>query len=368
MTASPSPLPLSVLDLVPVPRGSDAPAALRETVALAQETERLGYTRFWVAEHHNMGALAASVPAVVLAALSQHTSRLRLGAGGVMLPNHAPLAVAESYRLLSALAPGRVDLGLGRAPGTDGRTALALRGAAGLHEAPFEAQLDDLLAFGHGIFPAGHPFAGVTAAPADTAGRPPLFPPLWVLSSSGYGARVAAGRGLGLAFAAHINPRLEDAAAAVQAYRAAFRPSAAFPEPRSLVAASVVCAPTAEEAEDLAAPLGLMFLRLIRGETAPFPSVAEARAYPYTPHERAQVAASRARVIVGDPAGVREELLALAGRTGADELMLTTLLPDPAARRRSYRLVAEALGLGGPGPGAATEGALFSPGAAPSGG
>ncbi|GAA5514846.1 hypothetical protein Dcar01_03608 [Deinococcus carri] len=347
MSAPASPLPLSVLDLVPVPTGQGAPAALRDTLTLAQEAERLGYHRYWVAEHHNMRALAASVPAVVLAALSQVTSRLRLGAGGVMLPNHAPLAVAEAYRLLSALAPGRVDLGLGRAPGTDGRTARALRGAAGLLEEPFERQLAELLAYGTGRFPEGHPFAGVTAAPADTVGQPTLFPPLWLLSSSGYGARAAATLGTGLAFAQHINPSVTDAAAAIRAYRAAFRPSEAFPEPRTLVASSVICAPTAEEAEDLAAPLGLMFLRLTRGEVAPFPTVAEAKAYPYTPHERAQVAASRERVIVGDPEAVRTRLLALAEQTGADELMLTTLLPDAAVRRRSYALVAEALGLRG---------------------
>ncbi|EYB68566.1 luciferase-like protein [Deinococcus phoenicis] len=347
MVSSSSSLPLSVLDLVPVPSGSDAPAALRETLTLAQEAERLGYTRYWVAEHHNMRALAASVPAVVLAALSQVTSRLRLGAGGVMLPNHAPLAVAEAYRLLSALAPGRVDLGLGRAPGTDGRTARALRGAAGLLEDPFERQLAELIAFGTGAFPEGHPFAGVTAAPADTAGTPTLFPPLWLLSSSGYGARAAAVLGAGLAFAQHINPSVTDAASAIRTYRAAFRPSAAFPEARAIVAASVICAPTPEEAEDLAASLGLMFLRLGRGEVAPFPSVAEAHAYPYTPHEQAQVAASRERVFIGDPSVVRARLLALAEQTGADELMLTTLLHDPAARRRSYALVAEALGLSG---------------------
>ncbi|TDE85418.1 LLM class flavin-dependent oxidoreductase [Deinococcus sp. S9] len=347
MSAAASSLPLSVLDLVPVSNGQDAPAALRATLQLAREAERLGFTRLWVAEHHNMRSLAASVPAVILAALSQVTSTLRLGAGGVMLPNHAPLAVAEAYRLLSALAPGRVDLGLGRAPGTDPRTARALRGAAGLMEEPFERQLAELIAYGTGAFPEGHPFAGITAAPADTAGQPSLFPPLWLLSSSGYGARVAARLGTGLAFAQHINPSVADAAAAIQVYRTAFQPSDTFPEPRTIVATSVVCAPTAEEADDLAASLDLMFLRLTRGELAPFPSVAEARAYPYTPHERAQVAAYRERVIVGDPAGVRDRLLTLAERTGADELMLTTLLHDPAARQRSYALVAQALGLQG---------------------
>ncbi|MFD1730668.1 MsnO8 family LLM class oxidoreductase [Deinococcus malanensis] len=260
-------VPLSVLDLIPMPSGHDAARAVHDSLQLAQHAETLGYQRYWVAEHHNMAAVASSVPLAMLAAVSQVTHHIRLGSGGVMLPNHAPLAVAEGYRLLSALAPGRVDLGLGRAPGTDGRTARALRGAAGLMEQPFEAQLAELISFGHGIFPDGHPFDGTLAAPAGEG----LFPPLWILSSSGYGSRVAAGIGAGLAFAWHINPSTQDAALAARIYREAFRPSASFAQPRVIVAASVICAPTQEEADELTLPLGLMFLRLRRGETGPFP-------------------------------------------------------------------------------------------------
>ncbi len=336
---TPFPLPLSVLDLVPLPSGSDAPAALRESLRLAQHAEDLGYARYWVAEHHNMGAVASSVPLAVLAAASQVTRRIRLGSGGVMLPNHAPLAVAEGYRLLSALAPDRVDLGLGRAPGTDGRTARALRGAPGLVEEPFERQLAELIAFGTGQFPAGHPFAGTVASPAGEG----LFPPLWLLSSSGYGAQAAAQIGAGLAFAWHINPDTAQAAAAARAYRAAFRPSASFPEARVMVAASVICAPTQAEAEELALPAGLMFLRLTRGEVGAFPSVEEARRYPYTPQERAVAEAARSRAIVGDPQQVAARLHRLAEEVGADELILTTLTHDPAARRRSYQLVMAAV-------------------------
>ncbi|WP_188901159.1 LLM class flavin-dependent oxidoreductase [Deinococcus aerophilus] len=341
MTSSrlPPPLPLSVLDLVPIASGSDVPAALRESLRLAQHAEDLGYARYWVAEHHNMGAVASSVPLAVLAAASQVTRRIRLGSGGVMLPNHAPLAVAEGYRLLSALAPDRVDLGLGRAPGTDGRTARALRGAAGLLEESFERQLAELTAFGTGEFPAGHPFAGTVAAPAG----PGLFPPLWLLSSSGYGARVAAQFGAGLAFAWHINPDTAQAAAAARAYRAAFQPSATFPEARVIVAASVICAPTRAEAEELALSSGLMFLRLTRGEVASFPSVQEARDYPYTPQERAVAEAARNRAVVGTPDEVAQRLHRLAHDTGADELVLTTMTHDPAARRRSYELVMTAM-------------------------
>ncbi|THF88878.1 LLM class flavin-dependent oxidoreductase [Deinococcus sp. KSM4-11] len=335
----PSPLPLSVLDLVPVPLGSDAATGVRDALHLAQDAEAMGYARYWVAEHHNMGSLASSVPLAVLAAASQVTSTIRLGSGGVMLPNHAPLSVAEGYRLLGALAPGRVDLGLGRAPGTDGRTARALRGQSALMEEPFERQLSDLIAYGTGEYPAGHPFAGTIAAPAGEG----LFPPLWILSSSGYGARVAAQAGAGLAFAWHINPDTALARQAADLYRAEFEPSDTMPDARVIVAASVVCAPTAAEAEELSLPLGLMFLRLTRGESAPFPTVEEAKAYPYTPQERAVADGMRKRAIIGDPADVARRLLELARDTNADELILTSILPDPDRRRSSYRLVMDAV-------------------------
>ncbi|GHF56843.1 luciferase family oxidoreductase group 1 [Deinococcus metalli] len=334
-----SPLPLSVLDLVPVPLGMDAAGGVREALRLAQEAEALGYARYWVAEHHNMGALASSVPLAILAAASQVTSSIRLGSGGVMLPNHAPLSVAEGYRLLGALAPGRVDLGLGRAPGTDGRTARALRGQGMLMDEPFEHQLADLIAYGTGDFPAGHPFAGTVAAPAGEE----LFPPLWILSSSGHGARVAAQVGAGLAFAWHINPDTALARHAADVYRAAFEPSAAFPAPRVIVAASVVTASTAAEAEEQSLPLGLMFLRLTRGERAPFPTVEEAKAYPYTPQERAVADGMRRRAVIGDPDTVAGKLLALAQATAADELILSVNVPDPARRRQALALIMDAV-------------------------
>lgn len=329
---------LSVLDLVPVPSGSSAPQAVQNALKRVQHVENEGYHRWWVAEHHNMRAVASSVPLALLAAASQVTSRIRLGAGGVMLPNHAPLSVAEGYRLLSALAPGRVDLGLGRAPGTDGRTALALRGpAAGLPETPFEYSLADLIAYGSGQFPATHPFAGTIAAPAGEG----LFPPLWLLSSSGYGAATAAAIGAGLAFAWHINPDTALAHAAVESYRLAFRPSPDFPEPRVIVAANVVCAPTTEEAEELSLSLGLMFLRLRLNQTQEFPSVAEAKAYPYTPEEWAVAQAARSRAIVGNPAQVTARLRELATDTDADEVMVSMALHDPPKQLRGYSLLME---------------------------
>lgn len=333
-----SSIPLSVLDLLPIPSGSDAPSALQDALKLVQEVEQLGYKRYWVAEHHNMLGLASSVPLAVLAAASQVTSTIRLGSGGVMLPNHSPLSVAEGYKLLSALAPGRVDLGLGRAPGTDGRTARALRGAAGLTEAPFEHQLAELMAFGTGQYPTGHPFAGTLAAPVGEG----LFPPLWILSSSGYGAQVAAHIGAGLAFAWHINPDTAQARAAADAYRTAFRPSPDFPEPRVMVAANVVSAPTQAEAEEQALSLGLMFLRLRLGEVGQFPSIAEAKAYPYTEQEKAVAQAAMNRAIVGDPQQVTARLKQLAHDTAADELILSTMLHDPQARQQSYAQIMQA--------------------------
>lgn len=329
------PLPLSVLDLLPIPSGSDAPTALQNALKLVRYAEEQGYSRYWVAEHHNMLGLASSVPLAVLSAASQVTSTIRLGSGGVMLPNHAPLTVAEGFKLLSALAPGRVDLGLGRAPGTDGRTARALRGMAGLMEDPFERQVADLVAFGTGAYPEGHPFAGTIAAPAGEG----LFPPLWILSSSGYGAHVAAQLGAGLAFAWHINPDTVQARAAADTYRRLFQPSADFPAPRVIVAANVVCAETEQEADELSLSLGLMFLRLRLGEVGQYPSVAEAKAYPYTPQERAVFGAARARAIIGDAPTVTARLHKLALEVGADELILSTMTHDPLARERSYGLI-----------------------------
>ncbi|MDB5045412.1 MAG: Flavin dependent monooxygenase [Deinococcus sp.] len=337
---SPSASPaLSVLDLVPLASGQNSAQAIRDTVALAQHVESLGYLRYWLAEHHNMESLVSSAPELLIAALSQRTETLRLGAGGIMLPNHAPLKVAETFRLLEALAPNRIDLGLGRAPGTDMNTALALRRSReALQADDFEAQLAELLAFSERGFPERHPFQGIVAAPYDQ----PL-PPLWILSSSGHGAAVAAEIGAGLAFAAHINPDLPLAAQAIAQYRAAFRPSASFAGPQVIVAQSVVLAETDEEAARLALPLGLMFLRLIRGESAPFASVEEAEAYPYSPAERAQLEAMQrtGRVVAGSPHTVKARLDHVLRVTGAQELMIGSLMHRLEDRKRSYELLSE---------------------------
>jgi luciferase family oxidoreductase group 1 len=335
---TPSPL-LSVLDLVPLASGRGSAQAVLDTVALAQHVEALHFARYWIAEHHNMQSLVSSAPELFIAALSQRTRTLRLGSGGMMLPNHSPLKVAETFRTLEAMAPGRIDLGLGRAPGTDSRTALALRRSReALVADDFESQLAELLAYtGHG-FPERHPFAGIVAAPYDQR-----LPPLWFLSSSGYGAAVAADVGGGLAFAAHINPDLDLAAQSARAYRAGFRASEQFPEPRVIVAQTVILAETDEQAERLALPLGLMFLKLMRGESAPFASVDEAEAYPYTAAERAQMDGMRrsGRFVVGSPQTVKARLDLVLETTSADELMVGSLMHDLADRMHSYSLLAE---------------------------
>lgn len=339
MTFSATPAVLSVLDLVPLASGSSSTQAVQDTAALAQHVETLGYRRYWLAEHHNMQSLVSSAPELLIAALSQRTATLRLGAGGIMLPNHSPLKVAETFRLLEALAPDRIDLGLGRAPGTDLNTALALRRSrAAVQADDFEAQLTELLAFSDQTFPAGHPFRGIVAAPYDQ----PL-PPLWMLSSSGHGAAVAAELGAGLAFAAHINPDLALAAQAIAHYRAAFRPSATFAQPQVILAQSVILADTDEAAARLALPVGLMFLRLMRGESAPFASVEEAEAYPYSAGERAQLAAMQrsGRVVVGGPSTVKARLDEVMRITGAQELMVGSLMHRLEDRKRSYELLAD---------------------------
>jgi len=332
-------LTLSVLDLSPVGTGSTSAQALRNTLDLARRAEGMGYARYWLAEHHNMPGIAGSSPAVLIGQVARETSRIRVGSGGVMLPNHAPLQVAEAFQTLEALFPGRIDLGLGRAPGTDMRTALALRGAHGASGEDFPAQLSDLMAFSSGEHSVGDPFRSVAAMPGGVS-----LPPVWLLGSSDFGARLAAREGLGFAFAHHINP--VGAELALHLYQTGFKPSAQLAAPRALLTVSVVCAETDAQADALASSFDLAFLRLLAGRPGLFPSPEEARAYPYTPEERAQVRATRTRLIVGSPQTVRDQVCRLVGATGVGEVMVTTMVHDHAARVRSYELLAEALGVG----------------------
>jgi luciferase family oxidoreductase group 1 len=330
---------LSVLELAPVGQGSSPAAALRTAVELAQLAERSGYRRLWVAEHHNMPGIASSSPAVLIAHLAASTTSLRVGAGGVMLPNHASLVVAEQFGMLEALHPGRIDLGIGRAPGTDALTARALRRSPGaLAVDDFPDQLVELMGYFTGELPAGHPYAAITATPG--LGHRPA---LWLLGSSDYSAQAAGVLGLPFSFAHHF--AAANTEPAVRAYRAAFRPSADLAAPYVMLGVSVVCAETDEEARWLAGSGALAFLRLRSGRPGRYPTPEEAAEYRFTPHEREAIKAWTSSHIVGDPPAVRAALAELADRHGAEELMITTLTHSPDARLASYRLVARAAGL-----------------------
>jgi luciferase family oxidoreductase group 1 len=323
--------PLSVLDLAPVAEGADHATALAHTTALARRTEQLGYHRFWVAEHHNMPGIASSAPAVLLAHLAAATSTIRLGSGGVMLPNHAPLVVAEQFGTLVALHPGRIDLGIGRAPGTDHVTALALRRSVdGLSAENFPTELARLI----GYFEPGSGTPRVVAVPGR--GDAPEY---WQLGSSDFSARLAAGLGLRFSFAHHFSAANTDVA--LDLYRREFRPSRWLSEPYAMVAVNAVCADTDERAEWLSGPAGLAFLRLRQGRPGRLPTPEEAAAHPYSPMEQEFIRGRREGQALGSPETVTGQLTALLDRTNADELMLTTLVFDIEARVRSYELIAE---------------------------
>jgi luciferase family oxidoreductase group 1 len=331
-------VPLSVLDLAPVADGEDAGAALAHSTELAVLVERLGYRRLWVAEHHNMPGIASSAPAVLIAHLAAATSTIRVGSGGVMLPNHAPLVVAEQFGMLEALHPGRVDLGIGRAPGTDPMTARALRRSEQpLGADEFPQQLGELFGY-FGGFPDDHPLRAVRAVPG-LGNRPDI----WLLGSSDYSAQVAGLLGLPFAFAHHFSAG--NTGPALDAYRRRFRPSEVLEEPYALIGVSVVCAPTEAEARREARAGDLAFIRLREGRPGRFPSPEEAEAHEFSPREEAILASRQSGQVVGDPDQVVAALDRLVGETGVAELMITTLVHGHAGRLRSYELIAEAVGL-----------------------
>jgi luciferase family oxidoreductase group 1 len=321
--------PLSVLDLAPVDSRRDTTEALRFTTALAQRTEELGYRRFWVAEHHNMPAIASSSPAVLIAHLAASTARIRVGSGGVMLPNHAPLVVAEQFGTLASLHPGRIDLGIGRAPGTDRRTAFALRRTIdGLSAEDFPNELAELI----GML-AGDP-QRLAAVPA-----PSQLPEVWLLGSSGFSAQLAGSLGLPFSFAHHFSAANTEPA--LELYRRSFRPSQWLERPHTMIAVNVTCADTDADAERLARPGWLSFLRLRTGRPIALPTVQEAASYEFTAAESAFVAERREGQGIGSQQTVSAQLAELIERTEADELMVTSQIYDVKDRQRSYELVAE---------------------------
>lgn len=323
-----SDVPLSVLDLSPVVSGGDVREALQNTLELAKYTEGLGYHRYWLAEHHNMPGIASSATAVLIGHVADATKSIRVGSGGVMLPNHAPIVVAEQFGTLEAFHPGRIDLGIGRAPGSDQRTALALRGPGGLSAENFPQQLDELMAY---FEPGeGRP---VRATPAEGN-----KPPVWLLGSSGFSAQLAGQLGLPFSFAHHFSA--QNTIPAVQIYRNAFRPSAVLQEPYVMLGVSVIAADTDEEARFLAGPGGLTFLSLRSGRPIPLPTPQVAAEYPYTEMDRLFIEERFGSSIIGSPETVLKGLDALLADTAADELMVTTMTHSQADRLHSYEIVA----------------------------
>lgn len=326
-------LPLSVLDLVPVGSGESAAACVRRVLDLATLADRLGYKRYWFAEHHGMPSVASASPEVLIGHVASATRHIRVGSGGVMLPNHAPLRIAESYRTLSALHPDRIDLGLGRAPGSDALASRALRASNGLDFPELVRELQ--VVSGDAQLPENHWLHKLKAMPDDA----PL-PSIWILGSSGASARYAASLGLGYSFASHFSatppaPFFED-------YRRHFEASRNFARPHTILGVGVVCAETEERAEYLASSLDLAWVRIQRGEFGRTPTPEEALAYPYTPLERRIAGERRALMIVGTPEQVRKGIEDKAKACGASEVMITSTIHSHEERLRSYALVSRA--------------------------
>jgi luciferase family oxidoreductase group 1 len=326
--------PLSVLDLATVTRGETPADALGHTLELAREADRLGYERFWVAEHHNMPGIASSAPAVLIAALAAETERIRVGSGGVMLPNHPPLVVAEQFGMLDALHPDRIDLGIGRAPGTDPMTATALRRSQGaLSDDDFPQELGELVGFFEGRFPEGHPYAHIRAVPG--AGN---MPEIWLLGSSGYSAQVAGMLGWPFAFAHHFMAR--NTLPALKLYRESFRPSERLKRPHAMVAVAVIAAEDDDEARRLARPARLSMARLRAGNPSQFPTNAEADETELSERDEEKLRDLEGSAIVGGPERVASRLRELAESTQADELMITVPMAEQRHRLRTLETVA----------------------------
>ena len=327
---------LSILDQSPVISGQDARRAIEATLALARRADELGYHRYWLAEHHAIAALADPCPEVLVARLGAETRRLRVGTGGVLLPYYSAFRVAEAFRMLEALYPGRIYLGLGRAPGGDTRTARAVAGGGFPDAAQFPEQVWQLLGHLDGTLPDEHPFKSVRVQPEVATA-----PEVWLLGSSDYSGALAAQLGLPFSFAHFINPHGGDAV--TRSYRENFRHGRET-KPRAMVCTFLICAETDAQAERLAAPIDLRRLHMALNIDSPVPTDEEAAKHPYTVQERQYVTGQRARAVIGGPQACRRQLEEMASRYGADEMMVLTITGDYATRLRSYELLIGAFG------------------------
>lgn len=332
------PLRLSVLDQSPVISGHTPAQAVRETIRLAQAAERLGYHRYWLAEHHALAALGDPCPEILATRVAAETSRIRVGTGGVLLPYYSPLKVAEQFRMLEALYPGRIDLGIGRAPGGDQMTTLAMGEGRYPSAEHFSEQVQYVVAYLDDAMPHGHPFAGVKAMPAG-----PTAPQVWLLGSSDYSGALAASLGLRFAFAHFISAEGGDIV--MRDYRQRYEPSAREPTPHALLCVFAICAETEQEAERLSASIALRRLNTDHGVNAPVPNHDEVKAYRYTDSDQRRMAHHGRRVVHGTPERVYSRLLELQEQYAADELMVITITGDYESRLRSYELLAGAFNL-----------------------
>jgi len=329
---------IGILDQSPIVSGHTPAQAVRETIRLAQRAEELGYSRYWLAEHHSVAALADPCPEILVTRVAAETSSIRVGTGGVLLPYYSAMKVAEQFRMLEALYPGRIDLGIGRAPGGDQMTALAVAEGRPTGAENFPEQVQYLVAYLADALPADHPLHAVKAMP-----RGETMPEVWLLGSSDYSGALAAQLGLRFAFAHFISASGGDAV--MRGYRRKYEPSVHEPVPRSLLCVFVVCAETQAGAERLSASINLRRLNMDYGVNAPVPSQAEADAYPYTPADRRRIEHHGRRLVLGTPETVRARLLELKAESEADELMVITITGDYESRIRSYELVAQAFDL-----------------------
>ncbi|WP_323921756.1 luciferase-like monooxygenase [Aeromonas caviae] len=321
-------VPYSVLDLVPVPEGGLPAESFRHSLDLARHAERWGYHRYWLAEHHNMPGIASAATAVLIGHLAGGTTTLRLGAGGIMLPNHSPLVIAEQFGTLSSLYPERIDLGLGRAPGSDQRTMQALRRQRSGEVDDFPADVRELMSY------FGDEVGAVQAVPGQG-----LHVPIWLLGSSLYSAQLAAAMGLPFGFASHFAPAM--LLQALEIYRTQYRPSARWPKPHAVVCVNLIAADTGREARFLFTTLQQQFLRLYRGDAGKLPLPVQTLGDEWSARELMAMEQTLARSLVGEPDRVRHGLKALLAETGADELMFNGPIVDHQARLRSFEIGAE---------------------------
>lgn len=332
---------LGVLDQSPIRAGGTPAEALSESIQLAKFVEGLGYGRFWCAEHHASEGLAGPSPEIMITRIASETSTIRVGSGGVMLPHYSPYKVAENFRMLETLYPGRIDLGIGRAPGSDLPTSRALAYGSQIGSDYFPNMVQDLDGFLHDSLPADHPLGRVRALPATKNA-----PPIWMLGSSDFGGAYAAHFGIAFSFAHFINP--VGGERVMKAYYEKFQPSERLKEPMGSIGVFVVCADTMEEAEHIASTRDLQRLRADQGYHGPMPSIEEATAYEFSAPERERVRYNRARTVVGDPTAVKAELVALADRYGVDEIVVICNVFNFADRLHSYELLAQAFDLKAP--------------------